>query len=377
VHVLINALATTNLSGRQVLYHHLRHCLLRTPDTVRFTLLHHRGNQDLLASLPGTHRCAGLRAPAWTQQWPGRVLYERTVLPRLVRAQAVDRYLSLSGGWTPRLQCPQYTLALNPWALADIGPRSVPGKIKARLQRHTYRQAVQHAAGIGYGSIYMQRLYRAHAQRCEQKGAIVYPALPDEELADMDALLAQQPPREPNTVLCVSLMAPHKDIETLLKAVHLVRAGGVPARLRLVGGWPDARYRQRIEAEAARLALADAVRIEGHLPRAALLHAYATSTVYALLSRSESFGIPAVEAQRLGTPVVAAQACAAPEICGAGGRYVAAGDAAAAAREIAGLLTNRDAWQRVSDAAIANAHRFEYARTTPELIRLLDLPQQP
>lgn len=378
--LLINGLSSTNPSGRQVLCGHLAECLRQTPDTDRYVLLLHAGNADAVALLeqewggPLPERLQVRRAPAWTAHWFGRTVYERLFLGRLAAEIGADAALTLSGGWTAGLPCPQYTLALNPWALAPVGARSAAERLKAVLQRRAYRVAVRHAAGIGYGSVYMRDLYRANARRVENAGAVVYPALGRREVEALEAVRARSPAREPLSILCVSVMAPHKDIATLVEALNLLRGvRGIPARLRLVGGWPDAEYRRRIEALVAARGLSQAVEITGAVERAELRRAYGAAQVYALLSRSESFGIPAIEAQRMGTPVVAANCCAAPEVCGKGGLYVAPGDAAGAARALETLLADVAAWQRLSGAARENALRFEYRLTTRPLLAMLGL----
>lgn len=377
--LLVNALSATNLSGRQVLVGHLAQLLARGGTDDRFILLRHEGNRDLEAMLveelgqPPDARLRVVVAPPLTRHWLGRTLYERLALPRLAQRLSGDCYLTSSGAWTPGLPCPQVTLALNPWALTPGAARTFGERLKAALQRWAYRVAVWRAEGIGYGSAFMRDLYRANAGgRAERAGAIVYPALGAREAAALDALRSTDLPRELMRILCVSLMAPHKNIEALISALRLLRKErSLPARLRLVGGWPDTEYRRAIEARAAAEGVADAVEIAGHLPREALRKEYRAARVYALLSRSESFGIPSVEAQRVGTPVVAARECAAPEVCGEGGWYVAADDVAGAADRLARLLTQESEWAALSAAAVRNAMRFEYRLTSRPLLELL------
>ena len=77
----------------------------------------------------------------------------------------------------------------------------------------------------------------------------------------------------------------------------------------------------------------------------------------------------------MGTPVVAAYGSAASEVCGDGGVYVGAGDAAGAAACLARLLTDDAHWQEMSAEARKNALRFEYAKTVRPLLALLGAGQ--
>lgn len=378
MHLLVNGLSSTNLSGRQVLCGHVRQWRRHAAATDRVTVLLHEANEDIRALIESEGDGGGrapigfFRAPPFTRHWLGRSLYEHFWLGRLIKRVRADCYLSLSGGYTPRLPCAQYTLALNPWALVRVGPRTYRESVRAMLQRRAYRQAVRRADGIGYASLHMQRLYRENAGAKERKGAVIYPALSDREAAALDAVAASNPPRDRYTLTCVSLMARHKDIASLCRVLQRVRIRhDIPARLRLIGGWADAAYRIEIERLIAFLELGDDIEITGHLDREMLRVAYAKARIYILLSRSESFGIPAIEAQRVGTPVIAARCSAAPEICGDGGKYVEPGDTETAARWCAELMRNDDAWAALSAAARDNARRFEYERTSQPLLAML------
>ena len=69
-------------------------------------------------------------------------------------------------------------------------------------------------------------------------------------------------------------------------------------------------------------------------------------------SRHEGYGLPVVEALAFGTPVVASDLPALCEVGGEAVRYAPVGDAAAFARELAGIIERPDeARERVRSAA--------------------------
>ena len=121
----------------------------------------------------------------------------------------------------------------------------------------------------------------------------------------------------------------------------------------------------------AALCLTDFVRITGAVSAEDLPTYYRRARVFCLLSRCESFGIPAVEAQMMGTPCVVADACAPPEVAGPGGQIVPLGDTAAAADALQSLLNDADGWKETSDRALANVQRFHWSRVSEPLIRYL------
>jgi glycosyltransferase involved in cell wall biosynthesis len=224
-----------------------------------------------------------------------------------------------------------------------------------------------------YNSEFMQGAYQGNAGVLEKASAVAYQAVDDETHAVSDRL-RRDVKRKEFQILSVSAMAPHKDAGTLIKALGILRRGhDVPATLVIAGSWPDGRYRSQIEALIKRLGLTDCVDIRGHVSREELNRLYAESRVFSLMSRCESFGIPAVEAQVFGMPVVSTNCCAIPEVCGAGGLYPEAGDAETTAQMLRDLLTDRESWRGLSEKARSNAARFRWDDCSRPLLQIFDV----
>ena len=94
--------------------------------------------------------------------------------------------------------------------------------------------------------------------------------------------------------------------------------------------------------------------------------------MFCLLSRCESFGIPAIEAQAFGTPTVVADVCAPPEVAGPGGVVVPVGAIDQAATVLAQLLQEGNIWDKASQKALANAERFRWSQVARPLVEFLD-----
>ncbi len=180
--------------------------------------------------------------------------------------------------------------------------------------------------------------------------------------------------KKPAQILSVSVMAPHKGVETLVRAVHVLRKfHEIDANLVLIGAWPDHGYEKKIHNLVNKFGLENDVSFKGHVSREELHRYYAESKIFCLMSWCESFGIPAVEAQAFGTPVISSNCCAIPEVCGNGGVYPEPGDYQSVAAQMARLLTDDNAWTQLSEAAIQNAAKYRWDICSQPLMRIFEL----
>lgn len=363
---VVNALSVTNLSGRHVLSSYLRALAPLLREDMEILVLNHKGNRDLCdASM------AGFRfreCPSLTRNWIGRTAWERTHLESLLIREGAGGLVMTSGYSLPRMPVPQVVVAMNPWCFVPAAWEGWRDRLKAALQRQAYRRTVREAAGMVYLSGYLRDAYHGLAGQSARRHAVVYASLPP----DVWAAAGGAEPRMPGRILCVSAMAPHKGCETLIDAVAEVKAIGHSVSLMLVGGWPDARYRRAIEKRILARGMEHVVTVTGHLARADLLREYARASVFAILSQCESFGIPGLEAQAFGTPMVCSAAGAMPEVYGQGAVVVPVDDSGAAAEALERVLGNGVERSRLSSLAGANAERFREADVGRRLLSLLD-----
>lgn len=364
--MLVNALSVTNQSGLHVLLGHMDQAAEALAGSVRLVVLCRRDMDGLRTGLGD--RADWVFAPAATRRWLFRAAWERLNLARIARRYGAALYFTPSGlaaHLPPAVK--QIVFCQNPWALVSAARhrRDAP---KAWLQRRAYRRAMRVADTMIFNSRYMQEAYRTNAGFEEKRGLVVHQAADDAvrgRAADLSDV-----PRQRDQILSVSAMAPHKNAGTLVRAFAIVRSSYPSARLVLAGAWPDAGYERNIRALVASLGIAHAVEFTGHVSREQLDHYYAESRVFCLMSRCESFGIPAIEAQLFGTPVVTSTVCAMPEISGAGGLYCDPDDIAGIAAALCTLLTDDKEWRRLSDLARLNAARFEWSRCSQPLVDL-------
>src|SRR5690606_9307184 len=118
--------------------------------------------------------------------------------------------------------------------------------------------------------------------------------------------LAGRPP----TLLFVGRLQPLKGPDVAVRTLAEVRRSVPDARLRIIGGTSGsgegATGPDELRALATRCGVADALTIDPAIAQDALADAYREADVLIVPSRSETFGLVALEAQASGLPVVAA-----------------------------------------------------------------------
>jgi glycosyltransferase involved in cell wall biosynthesis len=130
---------------------------------------------------------------------------------------------------------------------------------------------------------------------------VVTPGIDLAALPDVPVEPARDRPDELRLVYAGRLLE-HKNVDVAIRALDLLRRGGTAARLSVIGQGPAA---ERLEALAAELDLADRVEFHAFLPEHAdVLAQLAAADLLVFPTVREGFGMVALEAMSLGTPVV-------------------------------------------------------------------------
>jgi N-acetyl-alpha-D-glucosaminyl L-malate synthase BshA len=141
----------------------------------------------------------------------------------------------------------------------------------------------------------------------------------------------------------------------------------IPVRLVLVGDGPE---RTRAEEDVQQRGLQDDVRWMGKSTDVERI--LSMSDVFLLPSKSESFGLAALEAMASYVPVVATRAGGLPEVVdhGDSGYLEAVGDTQAMARDVLELLTTPGKREAMGQRARAKAEQFAMAAVGTQYIEL-------
>jgi glycosyltransferase involved in cell wall biosynthesis len=169
---------------------------------------------------------------------------------------------------------------------------------------------------------------------------------------DLTGLGARAPAPGPSGtpyLLTVSAHNPKKGLDTLLRAFELIAARYPALELHLVGDGP---LRTELEAQAAAGPAHGRIRFLGKLPNAEVMTLLRGCRAFVFPSRSESFGIAALEALGCASPVVASRVGGLPEFIedGVHGLLVPHDDPEALAAGVGRLLDDPALARRLGQA---------------------------
>jgi glycosyltransferase involved in cell wall biosynthesis len=116
-------------------------------------------------------------------------------------------------------------------------------------------------------------------------------------------------------LLYVGNIKPHKNLERLIEAFHLVREQGRP-ELELIIIGDEISKLQSLRRAVHKYQLHRYVRFLGFVPDKTLAVLYRLASVFVFPSLYEGFGLPPLEAMASGTPVVTSNVSSLPEVVG-------------------------------------------------------------
>ena len=192
------------------------------------------------------------------------------------------------------------------------------------------------------------------------------------------------PQREGPALLFVGRLQRLKGPDVAIRILKEVRRTHPSAGLLIVGG-PSGDGNGRTDVAALRrladqVGAGDAVRIVPARPQEELAALYERADVLLVPSRSETFGLVALEAQAMGTPVVAADVGGLRAVVEGGGTLVAGHDPADHAAAVRRYLDDPGVRRRAGAAGRETARAASWDRTVDRLLALYAdarLPDEP
>ncbi|HDD24304.1 MAG TPA: glycosyltransferase family 1 protein [Chloroflexi bacterium] len=364
-HVAINAhllsgLASYRSAGvHQYIYHLLQH-LDGVGYSLRYTALLGDGRLPEGTALP-------VQRTRWpTGRVPVRIIWEQVVQPSVLRRIGADLLHApafVGPLWSP---CP-FVVTIHDLSFIRFPHLFRPANrlYLTVMTRLSARRAKRLIAVSAHAATETTHLLGVPAERVD----VVYhgadPAfrpLPAPSVADF----RQRHGLPERFVFFVGTLEPRKNLVRLVEAFARVREPGILLVLAGGKGWLYDELFARVEA----LGLQDRVLFPGYVAAEELPWWYNAATVVAYPSVYEGFGLPVIEAQACGAPVLTSNCSSLPEAAGDGAVLVDPYDVEAIAAALHRLLTNepwREMWRT---RGLAHARRFRWPRTAQETARV-------
>ncbi len=180
--------------------------------------------------------------------------------------------------------------------------------------------------------------------------------------ANSQQLIAKS--QEPNTKLTlgvVSRLEPIKGMDLVVPAFAEVLGAHPEVRLLVVG---DGSLRASMEEQATALGCADHIRFVGRQPQEELSQWYSQMDIVLMPSRSEGFGLTAIEAMASGCVVVASDVGGLPEVVrdGACGLLHRTEDIADMAEKICSLIGDSALYERLQAQSLREVEKYSFER---------------
>lgn len=303
-----------------------------------------------------------------------RLFFDQVLLPRDARRERADVLFSATGFGTFKVSIPQVLLVRN---MAYFDPAfEARYRATGRSLRRTRLRRWHSFASIRAADVI---LFPSEAMRAAVAGRGSLGTARTEIVPygfDRERFLAGEG-GEPGIVerirrwraddctvlLNVSTFAVQKNLETLVRALPLIAARGVRARLVTTTSrdrTTDTAEYDAVKRWAAEAGLASAWIEAGYVPYEALHHLYEAADLYVFPSFTESFGHSLVEAMASGLPVVAADTPVNREVCGEAGTYFDTFDPDECARSVVEVL-GTDRSERIVNGR-RRAERYSWER---------------
>lgn len=263
--------------------------------------------------------------------------------------------------------CRSYQLDLL-HSLGNVAPRSVP--CTAAVTMHDLLYKVEPATLPFFRREVLGRMVTASARHCDliftvsktsEDHIIRYLGIPARKVhvtpegpgQALEAASSWEEVRQqykvPEPYFLTVGTAAHKRLDRVIEATHLLRTKkNFPASLVTTG---PLGYVPPVNALATHL---------GYVPSSVLASLYKHALALICFSDMEGFGLTVLEAMSLGTPVLASNAAALPEVLGSGGMLVEKGDSAALSEAMWRIATDTQLQNELRQRGFERALQFSW-----------------
>jgi glycosyltransferase involved in cell wall biosynthesis len=308
--------------------------------------------------------------PEWSAQYSIR---EQVAVPLELRRERADLF-----------HAPHYVLpALAPCrsvvTIHDCIHLRFPQYLPSRLG-HTYARtalwvATHRSARVLTVSEASKRDILEFFDVPESKITVIYNAIDErfseEPAADEVLRVKERYQLNDPFILYAGNIKPHKNLERLIEAFHIIRKGELEFVKLLIIGDEISKY-ATLRRAVHRYKLHQHVRFFGFVPDATLAILYRLARVFVFPSLYEGFGLPPLEAMASGTPVITSNVSSLPEVAGDAAMLIDPYEPDAIAGAIRRVMMDDRLRDDMRERGLARAREFSWGRSVRRVKEIYD-----
>jgi glycosyltransferase involved in cell wall biosynthesis len=297
---------------------------------------------------------------------------------RVVNAHEVDLIHVPHTFWRPLVTKAPFVLTVH-----DLLDYMYRARTNSGLRRmmHSYftRQVMRRAARIFAVSNFTKRDVSRFFNVKPEKIEVVYNALDDSFLRGHStpaeqAIIRGRYQVESPFLLYAGRISPHKNVARIIEAFsalkgELAKEGAFPD-LKLIVIGDEVSKNPDIRRAVIRSGVQHDVRFLGYVSIEVLRIFFDMAKVFVFPSLYEGFGLPPLEAMAHGTPVVASNTSALPEVVGNAALMVNPENVFEISRALLRVLTDQSLRDRLKAAGLEQAHRFSWDASVSRMIEV-------
>ena len=343
----------------------LRH-LARLDTTTDFVVLCREADCAFAAELGENFRAVPERSGSYSVR-------EQIAVPLDLRREKVDLFHA------PHYVLPPLTPCRSVVTIHDCihlrFPQYLPNRLAYAYARSSLWVAAHRSARILTVSEASKRDILRYFSVPESKISVIYNAIDErfheEPPADDVMRVKERYQLHDPFVLYAGNIKPHKNLERLIEAFHVVRRGDLEHVKLLIIGDEISKYAS-LRRTVHRYKLHKHVRFFGFVPDATLAILYRLARVFVFPSLYEGFGLPPLEAMASGTPVITSNVSSLPEVVGDAAMLIDPYEAGAIAGAMRRVLSDDRLREDMRERGLARVREFSWERSVRRIREIYD-----
>jgi len=343
----------------------LRH-LARMDDRTEYVVVCRPEDREALSTLGANFRTVPETAGNYT-------LTEQVRIPLVLRREGVTLFHAPHYVLPPLIRCRSVVTIHD--CIHLMFPQYLPNRFAFDYARASIRLAARRATRVLTVSESSKRDILKYVDTEPDKIDVIYNAYDERfaiDPAEEDVVRVRERFQlQDEFVLYAGNVKPHKNLERLIEAFHIVRKRGLD-HLKLVLIGDDISKYTALRRAVHRHQLHKYVRFLGYLPEETLAVMYRLAGVFVFPSLYEGFGLPPLEAMASGTPVVTSNVSSLPEVAGDAAVLVDPYDPPAIADGIYRVLTDEQLRKDLRHRGVARAGMFSWEQSVRRVRKIYD-----